>query len=544
MKQKTAQKALSLLLTVVLLFSLAPAVFAESGGHIAVVGQKNADVAQGEQYRLDLKNVFTDNEGHKLTFTVANDGANKSTTAISNGVYYFTSPETGTYHPTITANCDSGSASLTLDITVTAGKITDVKQYDYNETDADQVTVYVTISSDGIPVVGKDMDETILSHVKVTVPYFDLAYYDHPDYYRYATENGQGGYTGDEVIKRPTAMHLFIYMLERFYLGYPESECGTGEHNDELFGGSRNDDIRNMYGDTAYKGTLSPLYYTGGATSTYMQNFWGHDENLMYYRNHRYPLMSPGWGATSDYMLLSDGDTIDLAMFSNWEFYHQGAFCCIGAADSNEPVETLQVTQGDMLRFTGLKYGTQSVADGGVDGFARVSGDDGITYVLFDQNWEDTGFCPETISDNGVFELDTTNLVPGTYHLIGLDPNAGTEDACDAPATCDLTVTKFCKHVPGEYSFTDKQDGSFAYVRTCMACNAELTAGSRLFGDVTGDGVIDSQDATLAYAFANGKQIADELQIAAADVNKDDSVDLQDADLTYDFANGKVTSFR
>lgn len=58
---------------------------------------------------------------------------------------------------------------------------------------------------------------------------------------------------------------------------------------------------------------MAALNITGSATSMYMQQFWGHDENLMYYRNHVYPLMGPGWGSTADYILLSDGDTIDVA---------------------------------------------------------------------------------------------------------------------------------------------------------------------------------------------------------------------------------------
>lgn len=79
----------------------------------------------------------------------------------------------------------------------------------------------------------------------------------------------------------------------------------------------------------SYKDTLNALLISGSATSMYMQNFWGHDENLMYYRNHVYPLMSAGWGSTADYILLSDNDTIDLAMFSNWSFWTYGAFAAL-----------------------------------------------------------------------------------------------------------------------------------------------------------------------------------------------------------------------
>lgn len=63
------------------------------------------------------------------------------------------------------------------------------------------------------------------------------------------------------------------------------------------------------------------------------------------------------------------------------------------------------------------------------------------------------------------------------------------------------------------------------------------------YGDVTGDGMVDSQDATLVYAFANGKQVPDATQKIAADVNGDGAIDSQDATLVYAFANGKVSSF-
>ena len=86
------------------------------------------------------------------------------------------------------------------------------------------------------------------------------------------------------------------------------------------------DSVLDMYGkkayDTSYKSNKTTKSYkilniTGSPTSLYMKEFWGHDENLMYYRNHMYPYMREGWGSTADYVLLSDNDTIDLAMFSN-----------------------------------------------------------------------------------------------------------------------------------------------------------------------------------------------------------------------------------
>ena len=480
MKQKLTHRILSLLLVVVMLFSLIPAAFAQSG-HIKATQQEAVKVAQGAQYQLELKNVFADGQGHSLTYSVTNDSANKSTTAIKDGVYYFTCPTEGEYTPTITARCgsDGTTADITLHITVTAGEITDNKQYDYDETPADKVTVYVTVSNDGIPLLGTDKDQTPLSHLQVTVPYFDLARYGLQDFYRYATQNGQGAYVGTEVIKRPTAMHLFIYLLERYYLGLPESECGTGSSRDQLFGDPLNMGVSNILNEAnVYDEGHSPLKYSGSATSTYMQNFWGHDENLMYYRNHRYPLMSPGWGATADYMLLSDGDVMDVAMFSDWNFYTKGAFCCIGASGSKLPAETLTVKQGSALRFTGLKYGTKSVSDGGTDTFLTVGESDAITYVCFNQNWERVATAtPVSETVDGNFELDTSKLAPGTYHLVGMEMDAG-ESASLAPATCDLVVEG------EEISHTDANDDGI-----CDTCGKKFDRAPRLI-----EGVQDVKD--------------------------------------------------
>ena len=101
-------------------------------------------------------------------------------------------------------------------------------QYGYDETDQASVTVDVTISSDGAPIIGKDDGGTILSHLEVKVPYFPLSLYGLDDFNRYHTENGSGSYTDNEIVQRPTLLHLYIYMLERYYLGVAEKDCGKG----------------------------------------------------------------------------------------------------------------------------------------------------------------------------------------------------------------------------------------------------------------------------------------------------------------------------
>lgn len=79
-----------------------------------------------------------------------------------------------------------------------------------------------------MPILGNDQAESVLANLEVTVPYFDLNLYGLEQYYRYHTENGQGSYTDEKIVARPTALHLYIYLLERYYMGLPESECCKG----------------------------------------------------------------------------------------------------------------------------------------------------------------------------------------------------------------------------------------------------------------------------------------------------------------------------
>ena len=144
-------------------------------------------------------------------------------------------------------------------------------------------TVYFSLSLDGKYVTGNDADSTLLAMVPVDVEYFDLSAYDLQKYM--ITENGAP-------VEQPTVLHLMIQMLEKYYLS------GSKVAN--------NSDAMTVTGEFGHM---------------YFQKFWGHDSNLTYFLNHQYPLMKPGMGATADYMTLEDGDVIDVAMYSNKNFY-------------------------------------------------------------------------------------------------------------------------------------------------------------------------------------------------------------------------------
>ncbi len=402
---------------------------------VKTTAPQTASVQQGQLYRLNMSEVFTTCE-HTVSYTLSGDdlGSQTKLAQDADGTDYlaFTNANTGEYLLTITAVCGTDSkvtASHTITVTVTPGDAGDERQYGYDETPAESVTVYVTISNDGVPIYG--IDGTVLSHLKVEVPYFDLAKQGLSDFYRYHTENGKGSYIDNDVVERPTLLHLYLYLLGVYCQGYTPEEVITGEKQICGSGSSCNytaDVYNDLLGNEPWTGIgeLATLSITGSPTSMYMKNFWGHDENLMYYRNHVYPLMAPGWGSTADYILLKDGDTIDLAMFSNWSFWQRGAFACF---DQDE----YDLSAGETLTFKTQKYDTKSVADGGGESTQPI---EGLDVYIYDEDWKQ---IERVYSDSSEFQYVFDK--PGDYYLLAVDPYAGTNDACYAPATARVHVS-------------------------------------------------------------------------------------------------------
>ena len=511
------KRILSILLVLAMLLSMVPAVFA-ADCDITVSTPAPDPVKVGALYQLPLGTVFTDPNGHALSFALKADYGDK--VYIKDNTLQFTSAEAGEFRIGITATCTGGgSAEVVVPITVEAVEDGGKNQYGYDETDQASVTVYVTISSDGAPIIGKDDGGTILSHLEVKVPYFPLSLYGLGDFNRYHTENGSGSYTDNEIVQRPTLLHLYIYMLERYYLGVAEKGCGKGTSGLLEFTGS-GEGVNDMLGGS-YKDTRNALLISGSATSMYMQNFWGHDENLMYYRNHVYPLMSAGWGSTADYILLSDNDTIDLAMFSNWSFWTYGAFARFDKDDYTAKV-------GEKITFETQKYDTKSVSDGGTESFEPITG---LNVKLYNENWEQQ---QELTSEGSSYTLDTASLKAGTYYLLGYDPNYGTENACYAPATAKVVLTSEAPQ-PCQWDegvVTTEPTCTTAGVKT-FSCSVhgetrteELPALGHTFGADGAcircgekDPAIPTQDESGVYGIASEKQ----LQWFAAKVNGGDT---------------------
>lgn len=435
------KRILSLLLALTLalsagVFGVIPALAADSCVSVKADAVTTGEVVAGSLLEIKLSDAFEDTDGHTLTYTLTNAAQFSVQTKVKDGSLYVSEKDPGTYEPKVKATCSDGKElTATFTITVKEAPHGLDAQYNYDETPAKKVTVYVTISNDGVPIRGKD--GTILCHKAITVPYFDLSRYDMPEFYRFHTANGEGEYVDENIVERPTGLHLYLYLLERYFIGLPEEECGKGKYTrSDLEGFILRDDVLYMDEETAYTAdTLAALKITGSPTSLYMANFWGHDENLMYYRNHCYPYMSPGWGSTSDYILLSNGDTWDVAMYSNWSFWSSGgAFTCFGQ-------DEYSVRPGTQMTVNTQAYGTTFE---GSDFYPFSN----LDVFLYNDKWEQIEQYKEAADGKSTFSF-TAPTEEGTYYLVGMDPyrkiatddSGGTNYAKIAPATAILNVS-------------------------------------------------------------------------------------------------------
>ena len=393
------------------------------------------EVVAGSLLEIKLGDIFQDADGHTLTYTLTNAAQLGIQTKISGTSLFVSEKDPGTYNPIVKATCSDGKTlTVTFTITVKEAPHGLNAQYNYDESPAKAVTVYVTISNDGVPIRG--YDGTVLCHKAITVPYFDLANYGLEEFYRYHTENGEGKYIDENIVERPTGLHLYLYLLERYFIGLPEEQCCKGAYpRDALASFKLGEDVNYMDETPAYTAdSFAALTITGSPTSLYMANFWGHDENLMYYRNHCFPYMSPGWGSTSDYIVLSDGDTWDVAMFTNWSFWSSGgAFTCFDqdAYNARPGMEMTVNTQAYGTTFEGSDFYPFSNLD----------------VFLYNDKWEQIEQYKEAADGKSTFSF-TAPTEEGTYYLVGMDPNrtipkddsGGTNYAKIAPATAILNV--------------------------------------------------------------------------------------------------------
>ena len=365
-------------------------------------------------------------------------------------------------------------------------------------------TVMLSLSADDMFMVGPE-SEAVMAFKEITVPYFDLANYGLEEYYFVSESYGDDGDgkpgsniepgTPEYAYGKVTLMHLYLYALEVYYCGVDPVDAGKGYLYEQ-----------GLIGTDVF--TLS-----GGVGSSFMNQFWGRDCNLNYYVNYEYPLASEGWGATADQILLRDGDIVTLGHFTGWSFYGDSA-SIFNYIKVNDEVGSVEVEQGDILTLSlicaGPNMGTS--ADTAQNPITYCPD---VYYIPLDEvtadvtEWNYIGYA----DDNGELEFDTSKLEPGEY-LVCLPGQYGQDffdEICSTPGGIKLTVV------------SDEPDV--------------------MYGDVSGDGEIDSLDAALTYGIYNGTEDATEEQLIAADVDGSGEVDSFDAALIYGYYNGTEEKF-
>ncbi len=271
---------------------------------------------------------------------------------------------------------------------------------------------YISISYDGQFL--NDKDGVPLAHVPVSLE--DLESINLDDYglsdYLYDAD-GDGTY---EI----TALHLCIY-IHTVRMGMD-------------------------WADVVFEGSPGSSYFAGG--------LFGFDENLRYDLNGEYPVdeaLTESWGytvgATSDRIVLSAGDFLDMASFSCWGFYSDDLTGFRYFADENDAITHAYATEPDMATQVKLVRTYSSWAGAGV-------ADEAYSTVYYGTEMGTATGTVET-DDSGCANITFPSA--GTWYVWS-DGGHGTDgmgyhDSCDyyqnngevcfvsSPAYAEVTVT-------------------------------------------------------------------------------------------------------
>lgn len=261
-------------------------------------------------------------------------------------------------------------------------------------------SVFVSLSDDGKFVVSDgEIPDTPIAYLEVPLQdvaevdldSWDLGYYSYTDYN-----------TGEPDPDAPTVLKLYLYLLEHYY-------------------GSAGDGVA--------------LTASGGVHSFFMNHFWGHDCNLLYYVNGTFPLYKPGWGATADGIIVNDGDFVDVAMFTDWGFYtdKNAGFNYFAESDS-EPED------GAITHKYEVEAG-QPLTVQVIRGMGNVQEGENTSYSAADDLCIHYGTEVDPDDDSDLYledgKAEITFDEPGTYYVWadgGIGETTGTPCSCAAVA--------------------------------------------------------------------------------------------------------------
>jgi len=299
------------------------------------------------------------------------------------------------------------------------------------------VTVYLSLTSDGGFLT--DIDDEAIALRAVTVPYFDLGlYYGLSDFYfssesyGNADPNNQWSHisnlqpgTQQTAANKVTLLHLLIYAMEVYQLGVDPTLAGQGQLKQYMELDDRYDSTKSF---TAIGGdTMIKIYGTPG--SIYFENYWNMDDlgaapdNWMYFKNYEYPLASPGWGATADQILLSDGDIITMGHFAIYGMYNYGANVFSFAKPANNTItRKVTVSEGSQVALTfyhtyadmmGTYATTQTAFNFAIPVYRFAEDLTTTGGYSYSSDWTYIG----DTSSSGTITINTTGWTPGTYMI-------------------------------------------------------------------------------------------------------------------------------
>ena len=130
----------------------------------------------------------------------------------------------------------------------------------------------------------------------------------------------------------------------------------------------------------------------------------------------------------ADYILLSAGDYIDIAMFSNMDFYSYGAFLCL-----NSDAFVTKASSNPYSFYTMMFPTSAAMGLGG----SITAFTDELDVDIYNSSWTKIADLTHTADSN---EYSYAFSTTGTYYIVAKDIYAKSSSSCKAPAVAKVTV--------------------------------------------------------------------------------------------------------
>ncbi|MBQ8213078.1 MAG: hypothetical protein IJZ80_03635 [Clostridia bacterium] len=258
-------------------------------------------------------------------------------------------------------------------------------------TEPAQEMAYISASHEGQFI--DDKNGSPMAYVGVALD--DLTAIDLDTYglsdYKY-DKDGDGNY---EI----TLLHLYIYVHEVI--------CGKD------------------WSDVSISGGAGSIYFAGGL-------FGFEDENLRYNYNGAYPADENGWGFTADRIVLSDGDFIEVAHFSDWNFFADSAYGFHYFTNENDEINISYSAE------TGTAFPLKLIRVGGGMGMGDTTTAE-AGYTVYYGSSIGNAIDSVTTDDDGVASITFSD--PGTYYVWCNGGKGDSDTIVSSPASATVTVT-------------------------------------------------------------------------------------------------------